>query len=50
MIAAGFADHAEAIVAVMDIGEAREQVAGGLFGGIEIAGGANRWPRLFLFR
>jgi hypothetical protein len=27
MIAAGFADHAEAIVAVMDIGEAREQAA-----------------------
>ena len=38
MIAAGFADHAEAVVAVMDIGEAREQVVGGLFGGIEIAG------------
>jgi hypothetical protein len=33
MIAAGFADHAEAVVAVMDIGEAREQVVGGLFGG-----------------
>ncbi len=38
MIAAGFADHAEAVVAVMDIGEAREQVVGGLFGGIEVAG------------
>ena len=38
MIAAGFAHHAEAVVAVMDIGEAREQVPGGLFGGIEIAG------------
>ena len=38
MIAAGFADHAEAVVAVMDIGEAREQVVGGLFGGIEITG------------
>ena len=38
MIAAGFAHHAEAIVAVMDIGEAREQVVGGLFGGIEVAG------------
>src|SRR5271157_2645731 len=38
MVAAGFADHAEAVVAVMDIGEAREQVVGGLFGGIEIAG------------
>ena len=38
MIAAGFADHAEAVVAVMDIGEAREQVVGGLLGGIEIAG------------
>jgi hypothetical protein len=38
MIATGFADHAEAVVAVMEIGEAREQVVGGLFGGIEIAG------------
>ena len=38
MIAAGFADHAEAVVAVMDIGEACEQVVGGLFGGVEIAG------------
>jgi hypothetical protein len=38
MIAAGFADHAEAVVAVVDIGETREQLAGGLFGGIEIAG------------
>ena len=38
MIAAGFADHAEAVVAVMDIGEPREQVMGRLFGGIEIAG------------
>ena len=38
MIAAGFADHAEAVIAVMDIGEAREQVVGGLFGDIEIAG------------
>jgi hypothetical protein len=38
MIAAGFADHAEAVVAVMDIGEAREQLVGGLFGGIEMAG------------
>jgi len=38
MIAAGFADHAEAVVAVMDIGEARDQVVGGLLGGIEIAG------------
>ena len=38
MIAAGFVDHAEAVIAVMDIGEAREQVVGGLFGGIEIAG------------
>ena len=26
MIAAGFADHAEAVVAVMDIGEARESM------------------------
>src|SRR5271166_3308818 len=38
MIAACFADHAEAVVAVMDIGEARQEVVGGLFGGIEIAG------------
>src|SRR5271157_2548153 len=38
MIAAGFADHAEAVVAVMDIGEAGEQVLGGLLGGIEMAG------------
>jgi hypothetical protein len=38
MIATAFADHAEAVVAVMGIGEAREQVVGGLFGGIEIAG------------
>ena len=37
MIAAGFTDHAEAVVAVVDIGEADEQVVGGLFGGIEIA-------------
>jgi len=38
MIAAGFADHAEAVVAVMDIGEARQQIVGGLLGGIEVAG------------
>jgi hypothetical protein len=38
MIAAGFADHAEAVVAIVDIGEAREQFVSGLFGGIEIAG------------
>ena len=38
MIAASFADHAETVVAVMDIGEAREQVVGGLLGGIEMAG------------
>jgi hypothetical protein len=37
-IAAGFVDHTEAVVAVMDIGEAREQLMCGLFGGIEIAG------------
>ena len=37
MIAAGFADHAEAVVAIMDIGKAREQLVSGLFGGIEIA-------------
>src|SRR5208283_3289468 len=33
MIAAGFVDHAEAVIAVMDVGEAREQVVGGPFGG-----------------
>ena len=38
MVAAGFADHAEAVVTVMDIGEAREQVVSCLLGGIEIAG------------
>src|ERR1700693_1429794 len=38
VIAAGFADHAETVIAVVDIGEAREQAVGGPFGGIEIAG------------
>src|ERR1700722_6137165 len=37
MIAPGFGAHAEAVIAVMDVGEAREQVGGGLFGGIEMA-------------
>jgi hypothetical protein len=38
MVTAGFADHTEVVVAIVDIGEAREQVVCGLFGGIEIAG------------
>jgi hypothetical protein len=38
LIASGLVDHSEAIPAVMRIGEARDEVAGGLLGLIELAG------------
>jgi hypothetical protein len=38
LIASGLVDHSEAIPAVMHIGEARDEVAGGLLGLIELAG------------
>jgi hypothetical protein len=38
VIAAGLADHAEAIIAIVHIGEARQEIVGGVLGGVELAG------------
>jgi hypothetical protein len=38
VIASGLVDHAEAIVAVVDLGEALQKIAGGLLGLVEFSG------------